>query len=218
VIARLTLRVERRFALAFAVLATAALGCGGEDPPQTKPCPIGDMSAAPELQIVHLDAQNTVITTQPMQVVPLLQPPQGGWIVLLGARARNIDGCRLTLTTVLIDGCNGEILDLDQRPTVLVEGSDGWGVSSATTFGNLPVCPHLTAARDQHNAPYRMQVVIEDDDGRKATSELTLVPACPPNTPLCTCQCARDYVIGAECTTPPNPQASCPGAAALSAD
>jgi hypothetical protein len=207
--------------LGAALLAAGVLGCGGEggtDAPVTQPCPIGDMSAPPELEIVHLDAQNAVISTQPMQIVPLMQPPQGGWIVLLGARARNIDGCRLMVTAALIDGCNGEIIDLDRRPTMLVEGSDGWGVSSATTFANLPVCPHPTATRDLNEVPYRMQVVVEDDDGRKATTELTLVPKCPANAPMCNCQCARDYTLGSDCSRPPEPHGSCPGAATISAD
>ena len=200
-----------RIGLLLAALAGCGGGESGSDAHETKPCPIGDMSAPAELQIVHLDAQNTVINTQPMQIVPLMQPPQGGWIVLLGARARNIDGCRLTLTTALIDACNDQIVQIDRRPTLLVKGSDGWGVSSATTFGNLPVCPQLTASRDQHDVPYIMQVVVEDDDGRKATAQLTLVPACPANTPLCTCQCGRDYVIGSECGAGPfDPHGTCP--------
>src|SRR5262245_53748117 len=79
-----------------ALVSTLAIGCGGEsrsDAPEAERCPIGDMAAPAELVIVHLDARNAVVNTQPMQTVPLLAPPQGGWIVLLGARARNIDGC-----------------------------------------------------------------------------------------------------------------------------
>jgi hypothetical protein len=218
VIAHLSVRVERRGPAFLALLAAGALGCGGgsarpDAPPVTQPCPIGDMSAAPELEIVHLDAQNAVINTQPMQTVPLMQPPQGGWIVLLGARARNIDGCRLTLTTALIDGCDGHIIQIDRRPTMLVEGSDGWGLSTATTFGNLPVCPQLTAKRDLNNVPYAMQVALEDDDGRTATAQLDLVPVCPANAPMCNCQCGRDYTIGSDCSAPPIPHGTCPAAA-----
>jgi hypothetical protein len=208
VTARSNVRAERRVLALAVALLVAALGCGGG--PEDPRCPIGDVSAAPELQIVHLDAQNAVINTQPMQLVPLVAPPQGGWIVLLGARARNID-CRLTLTTALVDACNGQIIQIDRRPTMLVEGSDGWGLSLESTFGNLPVCPQLTATRDLHNVPYVMRVVVEDDDGRTAMTELTLSPVCPTNMPLCTCQCARDYVVGSECSAePPDPHGSCP--------
>ena len=193
-------------------LAMAA--CGGESTPDAREaerCPIGDMSAAPEVEIMHLDGQSAVVQTQAMAQVPLLAPPQGGWIVLLGAKARNIDGCRLTLKTVLVDACNDQILQIDSRPTKLEVGSDGWGVSSATTFGNLPVCPQLTAERDLHDAPYRVQVILEDGDGKKGQADMTIVPVCPANTPLCTCQCGRDYVIGTDCpSTAPAPHPSCP--------
>jgi len=204
-------------ALASILTSALAIGCGGEshsDAPEAPRCPIGDMAAPAELEIVHLDARNAVINTQPMQTVPLLAPPQGGWIVLLGARARNIDGCRIKLTTALIDACNNDIIQVDQRPTLLERTPDGWGISSATTFGNLPVCPQLTATRDLHDVPYVMQVTVEDDDGKKATAKITVVPVCPENTPLCTCQCGRDYVIGSDCGAAPAdagvPHGSCP--------
>lgn len=176
-------------------------GAGADAGP--RPCPIGDLSAPAELEIVHLDASNTVIQTQPMAQVPLLPPPQGGWIVLLGARARNIDGCQLTLTTALVDGCDQQIIQVDKRPTRLEPGADGWGTSTVTTFGNLPVCPELTAKRDLHDVPYNVTVVVEDTGGHKATATLAVVPTCPAGDAVCMCQCDRDYVIGSSCTPPP---------------
>jgi hypothetical protein len=201
-----------------ALAAAFALGCaGGEahpDASETQPCPIGDPAAPAELEIVHLDAQNTVIESTAMATVPLIQPPQGGWIVLLGARARNIDGCRIRLTTALVDPCNDEILKIDQRPTRLIAGSDGWGVSSVSAFSNLEVCPHITSVRDLNDVPYILRVRIEDDEGREAQTEVTLVPTCPAGNPMCDCQCARDYVVGSQCNPMP-PQDSCdPGATA----
>jgi hypothetical protein len=182
-------------------------GCGGPHDAGAdagpKSCPIGDLKAPAEIEIVHLDAKDAVIQTQPMAQVPLLPPPQGGWIVLLGARARNIDGCRVTLTTALVDGCDQQILQIDKRPTRLEPGADGWGTSTVTMFGNLPVCPDLTAKRDLHDVPYDVKVVIEDTGGQKASATLTVVPICPPGDALCMCQCDRDYVIGSSCNPPP---------------
>jgi hypothetical protein len=201
-------------ALAGVIAALALPACGGEstpDAPEAQSCPIGDMSAAPEVEIMHLDAQSAVVQTQAMAQVPLIPPPQGGWIVLLGAKARNIDGCRLNLKTVLVDTCNNEIIGLDSRPTKLVVGSDGWGVSSVTMFGNLAVCPQQTATRDLHDAPYKVQVILDDDDGKKGQAEMMIVPVCPANMPLCTCQCGRDYKLGTDCpSTAPAPHPSCP--------
>lgn len=195
-----------RIALAGCVVVPGVpgvIGCGGESARDAGPvrCPIGDLSAPPEIEIVHLDATNTMFKTQAMDRVPLQAPPQGGWIVLLGARARNIDGCRVALKTVLVDACTNAVIKLDDRPTLLEIGSDGWGTSSLTTFGNLPVCPQATATRDLHDVPYVVTVILEDADGKRAEAQRTIVPTCPPSTPLCNCQCARDYVIGSECGT-----------------
>lgn len=177
-------------------------GCGASPEAATK-CPIGDLSAPAELEIVHLDANNTVIQTQAMAEVPLLPPPQGGWIALLGARARNIDGCQVTLTTALVDRCDQQIVQIDKRPTHLDPGADGWGTSTLTTFGNLPVCPQLTAKRDLHDVPYDIMVVVEDSSGQQASATLTIVPTCPPGNAQCMCQCDRDYFIGDTCSPPP---------------
>jgi hypothetical protein len=202
----------RRWLLATAASLFLPAGCsdtGTDGGP--KPCPIGDLTAPAELEIVHLDANFAVIQTQPMAQVPLLPPPQGGWIVLLGARARNIDGCQVTLTTALVDDCDRQIIQIDKRPTHLEPGPDGWGTSTVTTFGNQPVCPQLTAKRDLHDVPYDVMVVIEDSGGQKASATLTIVPTCRPDDELCMCQCDRDYVIGSSCNPlPAGGHGTCP--------
>jgi hypothetical protein len=196
-------------------MAAALVGCGGNHgatpDAAARPCPIGDLTVPAELEIVHLDGSNTVMPTQAMAQVPLLPPPQGGWIVLLGARARNLDGCNATLTTALVDACDQQIIKVDKRPTVLEPGADGWGTSTVTTFGNLPVCPQLTAKRDLHDVPYNVTVVVEDTGGHKASATLAVVPVCPAGDALCICQCDRDYVIGSSCNPPPpGGHATCP--------
>lgn len=202
-----TTRTARRLG---ATLIGAALlaGCGGDDgghDGSVKRCPIGDLSAAPELEIVHLDASNAVIKTEAMAKVPLQAPPQGGWILLIGVRARNIDGCQINLTTALRDACSNQLIQVDQRPTMLEMADDGWGVSTMTRFSNLPVCPQLTATRDLHDQPYIVEVSIEDIDHKKASASITVVPTCPtdPAASRCPCECARDYKTGDLCPAVP---------------
>src|SRR5262249_12366393 len=168
---------------------------------EAEPCPIGDLTSPTEMQIIHLDADSNVVQTMPMQKVPLIPPPQGGWIVLLGVRAKNIDGCRATLTTALVDACDNQLIQVDRRPTKLDMDADGWGVTTATTFGNLPVCPQLTAKRDLHEVPYMVKVTIEDTEGQKASSTMTVVPTCLDSASRCPCECNRDYKTGDACTT-----------------
>jgi hypothetical protein len=192
------------------LISALLVGCGGD--PQMMECPIGDISAPAEMQIVHLDENNAVIQTQAMQSVPLIAPPQGGWIALLGVRARNLDGCRAVLTTALVDACDDQVIVIDQRPTVLEMDADGWGVSTVTSFSNLPVCPQLTAARDLTSVPYTIKVSIKDANGQMAASELSVVPTCQDGTSRCACECNLDYVLGAECPATPTPHTTCDAA------
>jgi hypothetical protein len=194
-----------------AVLSCAlpVIGCGS-DPKPAMHCPIGDVSLPAEIQIVHQDASSSVIETQPMAEVPLIAPPQGGWIVLLGVRAKNIDGCQVSLTTALVDACDSQVIQIDRRPTRLDMGADGWGQSSINMFGN-PLCQqlHTRIARDLYNVPYIVKVSIEDDDGQKASASLTVVPTCPTDASRCTCECDRDYVVGNQCPTVVTPHGTC---------
>jgi hypothetical protein len=207
-------KASRRQVLGPALAGALLIACGGggnetPDAPQAVPCPIGDLSAPAEMQIIHLDENNAVVETQAMQSVPLIAPPQGGWIVLLGVRAKNLD-CRPVLATALLDTCDNQVLQLDRRSTQLDVGADGWGVSSLTSFGNLPVCPQLTAARDLNGVPYTIKVSIEDAAGQKATSSLTVVPTCMDGASRCACECNHDYVLGGDCAPVQTPHVTCP--------
>lgn len=177
--------------------AVLLIGCGTD--PKQPPA---------EIQIIHQDANSAIIETQPMGQVPLIAPPQGGWVVLLGVRAKNIDP-QANITTALVDACDSQLIQIDMRPTRLDAGADGWSQSSLTTFGNLPVCPQLTATRDLHDVPYIIKVSVEDADGQKATASLTVVPTCPVEASRCTCECDRDYVVGNECPTVVVPHETC---------
>ncbi|MBA3396781.1 MAG: hypothetical protein H0T89_29390 [Deltaproteobacteria bacterium] len=181
------------------LFAVTMFGCGDDGEPEPKRCPIGDLAAPAEAELFFLDANNQLVAPTATGEVPLMIPPQGGWIVLVGVRARNIDGCSPTLTTALVDTDDGQILKIDQRQTELELDASGWGMSRASTVGNLQVCPQLTATRDLYGQPYVVSAVVEDADGNKATTQMTVTPTCPPGESRCQCECARDYVVGDEC-------------------
>jgi hypothetical protein len=186
-------------ALSLAAALAAACGGGGDTSDDgAAPCPIGDVAAPIELEVVHLDEQSQVKPTTNGTRVPLVAPPQGGWIVLLGVRARNLDGCGLKLTTSFNEACNGPVIKLDSRPARLMDMGDGWGVSTVGTFGNLPICPQVTSARNLHGEAYDVTVAIEDRAGKRAAKTLKLTPYCPSDD-RCTCECDRNYVVGGSC-------------------
>lgn len=185
--------------LGLILFAVAMFGCGGNGEPEPERCPIGDLAAPAEAELFFLDPNNLVVAPTATGEVPLMVPPQGGWIVLVGVRARNLDGCSSTLTTALVDTEDGQILKIDQRQTELELDASGWGMSRASTVGNLQVCPQLTATRDLHGQPYVISAVVEDADGKQATTQMTITPACPSGDSRCQCECARDYVVGDVC-------------------
>jgi len=191
---------SRRHLLVALVLVGSACsgGAGAPDAPDPVRCPLGDPSATPMLEITHLDAAFQMSTTQPGSQVPLVFPPQGGWILLLGARATNLDGCRVDLTTSIRDVGGSTVLSLDRRPTQLDDTGDGWGLTTVTTYGNLPVCPLAAPTRDLHDQPYEVTVELEDADGKHASKTITVTPVCPDPDPtgLCLCQCDQNYVLG----------------------
>lgn len=201
------LRIQSMLVLALAA-APGGCGGGGSEVDAEVRCPIGDPAAPAEIEVVHLDANLQVVPTVDGAHVPLQVPPQGGWIILLGVRARNLDGCRLVLTTSFREACQGPIIKVDQRPARLMDTGDGWAISTTSTFGNLPICPQLTALRDLHEQPYDVTVEVEDGDGKRASRTLSLVPTCPADE-RCTCECDHNYVLGGACP-PVGPDAGIP--------
>lgn len=190
--------MRARWLLSFTL---AVAGCsGGGSAPDAEPvrCPLGDFAGEPMLEITHLDANFAMTMTQPNTQVPLVFPPQGGWILLLGARATNIDGCRLSLTTSIRDVGSPSVISLDRRPAQLEPTGDGWGLTKISSYGNLPVCPQPATTRDLYDQPYEVTVELEDADGRHASKTVTVTPVCPDPDPtgLCKCQCTKDYVLG----------------------
>ena len=160
-------------------------------------CPIGDLHQAAALEIVHFDENYDEITTSDHARVPLRAALQGGWVAVLGARATNLDGCRVDLTSSFRDPDSTQIMKVDRRPTTLDDAGDGWAITPPALAAELQFCPHGPATRDLDDEPYEITVALADAYGHAATQSIVIVPVC--SDPLCTCQCARDYVVGSAC-------------------
>lgn len=123
--------------------------------------------------------------------VRLTVPPQGGIILLVGVRARNVDGCMLQLTAALRDTISDQIIGIESRPAQLRVGADGWGIpveSQLFSMANLAVCPATAASRDVFDQPWRLELQV-DDRGRTASTAVTIFPECGDDA-SCRCQCA----------------------------
>jgi hypothetical protein len=182
-------------------LAMMVAGCGDDGGPT--PCPIGDRSQPIELAIVVSDGV-TLRDFTSGDAVPLRRPLQGGQAIMIGVRARNVDGCRVNLTTTLRDPRTNRSLGLDVRPVRLDPGADGWAHPSEPFFqsiGSTPACPNAAGDVDIHGNPWTVELRLDEDGGRTATVFATVLPYCDEQSPKdeCECECDADYELGASC-------------------
>ena len=188
--------------LLLATLIAVATACS-DDSPTPAPCPVGDRTQPIELAIVVSDGvvlRDFVDGDQ----VPLRRPLQGGQALMIGVRARNVDGCRVNLTTTLRDPDDGRSLGLDIRPVRLEPGADGWARPAEPYFqsvGSTPACPNLAGDVDIHGNAWKVELRLDEDGGRSATIFATVRPFCDEISPQaeCECECDADYELGASC-------------------
>lgn len=190
--------------LASGLIALAALAACPSPDPEPLRCFVGDPAAPPELVLIHQTASGTIAVTREDQTVPLLQPPQGGRVMFIGVRARNLDGCPVTITAALFDTCSEDVIALERRPIRLEPTADGWleplQPHEISNYSNLPACPRAGLTRDVHGEPYRLLVSIEDKDGRRVEATRIIVPTCAGLfAETCPCECSRDYILGEAC-------------------
>jgi hypothetical protein len=162
-------------------------------------------SSTPELQILYRSRDGMAVSGAPDAPVPLTLPPQGGFVLLAGARVKHFDLASVMLTASLRDTIDDHVVSVEQRPVMLVAGADGWASPDQPmtlfNWANLPTCPAASATRDLDAQPYVLRIAIADGSGATAEQKLEIVPTCEAgaNGDLCRCQCKRGYKLGDPC-------------------
>jgi hypothetical protein len=186
-------------AAAAATLGLALAGCPSER------CAvgfIGDRGKPIELALVFTDGvAPDVSPLAPMQPLPLEPPPQGGYVMYAGARARNLDGCGVIVRGDYFDEF-GNQAGMDERSTNLVVRADGWGWPDAqhlSEIPNLSACPDVSHL-DIQGHPYNLRIRVTDRSGRMAEQMVPIVPTCMLSDAAvqadCICQCSADFTPG----------------------
>lgn len=188
------------------ILCLFLFACTKEPEPEPlASCFVGDPSQPAEIQLVHHTESGVVAPITDQGEVPLILPPQGGKVMLIGVRARNLDGCPLTIATAIIDPCTEAVVAFERRPVVLQPTGDGWleplQPAEISNYSNLPACPRASLTRDVHGQPYTLRVSVEDKDKRKVQQDVTITPTCsqPEFAEQCRCECSQGYVLGGAC-------------------
>ena len=200
---------SRACGLSTVIALAIALALSGCEPPEPEPdagpqdCFVGDPEQAPELQLVYRTAEGDLADLVEGAEVPLIVPPQGGMVVAIGARLRNVNICGLQMSALLRDTCTDRILGREGRPIHLEKSAEGWALPIAPSrldnYVNINACPNLVSSRDLDQEPYQLELrAVNLNTDLSMTSQLTLTTVCgePDAERLCECQCDADYVLG----------------------
>jgi hypothetical protein len=187
---------------ALAVLALAAAGCP-QKPVKCQEPFAGDPSQPLEAEAV-LDVNGQLVDVAAGQVVDVEPPPQGGYVVYAGVRARNLDPCGVYQRAQFRDAATlAAVPDLDGRNSDLHATGDGWwapgSLSDFSSLPNVPVCPDHTGGTPLGRRLV-LEVTVTDRGGRSArVTSPAVTLRCPPGPCFadCTCTCAAGYVEGA---------------------
>jgi hypothetical protein len=190
--------------------AAACSGGGGVGPRACSSAFAGDPGQDMTLEIVTVAAAGGAGAPAALAAVadgdrvPLYLPPQGGRIILAGARATNVDPCSAVLLGVVRDMQTQQVR-LDSRSVNLLPAGDGNRVESdardISTLANVPVCPNSWSKSSIYGADYQLEVTLTDRAGRSATVRARIDPVCSAGQGLeeCRCICRAGYVLGQTC-------------------
>jgi hypothetical protein len=180
------------------LLATA--GCKGGPAPCTTF--IGSPQQPIEGTLITVDKNGALVDVAAGDAVLLQPPPQGGYVVYAGARARNLKACNVDFQGQLIDMATGGLAGFDRRQANLVAGPDGWGRPDGSQFANLAnvnPCPD-PSPNDVQGRTLLLQMQLTDQDGRTLKLSTPVVPQCQLDDPgvqaNCVCTCSANYSLG----------------------
>ena len=169
---------------------------------------VGDPNAPMEVNIVAINPEYKLQPVEEGSGDSLMFPPQGGRVVFIGVRARNVNPCGVRLSAALRDPVTKRV-SLDNRIINLQIAEDGYGQCDVTridTFANIPSCPNSFSSQDLMDVSYELTVSLTDKDDRKFTKILQVTPHCdePGRIDECRCICAADYELGMACAELPD--------------
>lgn len=145
-----------------------------------------------DVVIVASDPYSVISDVTDGSQVPLMSAPQGGHIMLVGARVRTSKDCQLAATASLRDPVTNRVIGLEQRPLLLERGTNGWAMpmQGLAAMPNVAVCPSsVTTMIVDH--PFLLEVSLATLDGEPlVTTHAMITPTCPDN--FCRSDCSSN--------------------------
>ena len=135
----------------------------------------------------------------------LIFPPQGGFVIFLGARVRKLNDPTVELRGRLLDPITGALIAEEGRVVDMQKSASDptlWepDLRSYTNVSNVPVCP-LSYPGDHFDQPVTVEVrVTESVSGRAGVGRRRVTPSCRQSDAaklqLCRCECAAGFQLG----------------------
>lgn len=180
-----------------AALALVALtGCPA---PTHNQCAIPDAGArggandALEAELVAADQMGNLVTLHDGDHVPLMRAPQGGHILLVGARVHTDDTCHLDATGSLRDTASNRVIGLDERTLYVAATGDGWAAPAQpvdlNAMPNIAVCPTSATTAAVNGNPYQLEIAIANGGSQVADLKITAIPTCATDDTYCAQEC-----------------------------
>jgi hypothetical protein len=171
-----------------AVLAAAVAACSDDAPAVC----LGDCTQPLELAPTGLRSGDLVALGTATEV-DILPPDQGGFVIYVGVRARNVHERGASLSAALRSTTTTQVLAIEERPAMFVLGNDGWAdpVAATQDQANLPVCGPVPGPMDFDAMTWRVELTLRDRDGRTAQASATINPRCAGfrrEDCMCSCQ------------------------------
>ncbi len=176
-------------------LASAAIACG-PPPPSGLPLEVVPCEYLTSMRMVDLMDGDPV---------SLEFPPQGGHVLFIGARARNLDDSVATLRARLRSVADNSIFAEEARTVTFDPSPDDPALKipdlrTYSNVSNVPVCPSYSAV-DLYDHPFTLEVIItESRTGREGSATRTVKPSCKQTDAAalraCKCECEANYVLG----------------------
>jgi hypothetical protein len=128
-------------------------------------------------------------------LVPLVSAPQGGHIMLIGARVMMADRCTVRINAALRDTGNNRVIGLDAREIALADRGDGWAEPAdwmaLSGLANLPVCPTSAASKPVDGNAFQLEVRLTQSGTVISERTASIVPTCGAGNAYCHNECTK---------------------------
>ena len=151
--------------------------------------PLQECTDVTDVMLVSSTLDDEMMDISDGSRVPLLGAPQGGHILLVGARVRSAQNCKLTANAALRDPTNQRVIGLEERSLLLDHRSDGWAVprEGLDSMPNVAVCPSSAATTAIYDRTFLLEMKLTSPSGT-ITRTAQITPTC--TTEYCRGDCS----------------------------